>query len=241
MITLLLNRSKRTFIELIRGKVWDNDLTSKDRILSESHGNEEDRMVTRHSSYLHYDSKTAKLAADLDDMQSEKDYEIIQAATSPTASSLDLVTRDEIVSKLSACISFYGNFVIIPNLKDALPNIANVETNVTLNYWHDVMAFIDSYDLPCTEEGDKKRIDGLVGKITQFVKGEGISSHDWQKIMRTLPDDISDKLDYRLEASVIKEVKQLAEHNQLPFGLSKPIDQLLKSAEKHAGKYMRYT
>jgi hypothetical protein len=241
MISLLSNQRKRTVNELICGKVWDNDLTSKDRILPESHVNEEDRMVTRHSSYLRYDFKTPKLAADLDDMQSEKDSETIQAATSPIAISLDLVTRDKIVSKLSACISFYGNFVIIPNLKDALPNIANVEKNVTLSYWHDVMAFIDSYDLPYTEERDKNLIDDLVGKITQFVKGEGISSHDWQKILCTLPDDISGKLDYRLEASVIKEVKHLAEHNQLPFGLSKPITQLLKSAEKHAGKYVRYT
>jgi hypothetical protein len=57
--------------------------------------------------------------------------------------------------------------------------------------------------------------------------------------MRTLPDDVSNKLDYRLDRSIFNEVYELAKKNQLPFDLSESILQLLQSAKKDAIGYIR--
>jgi hypothetical protein len=152
---------------------------------------------------------------------------------------LDRITKDEIIRKVSTCLSFYGNFVIIPAIKKTLNKIEKKDKNVTFSYWHEVMTFIDSYDLPYTSELRKKLVDELVEKITKYVENEGISAQDWQNIICTLPDDVSSKFDHRLEFSVMEAVATLAEQDQLPFNLSKSITQLLESAKKHAGQYIR--
>ena len=153
--------------------------------------------------------------------------------------SFDRVTRDEIVRKTSSCVSFYGDFVIIPALRMTLDKIENMDQDAKFNYWHEVMGFIDSYDLPYTEQHRKELIDELVEKIAEYVVSEGISIQDWQKIISTLPDDVSSKFDYRLDDSLIKEIEILGEQDQLPFDLSKSMLRLLESARKQAKHYIR--
>jgi hypothetical protein len=185
-------------------------------------------------------SEKPKLTESLTGMHYEKDSETAQATKCPCMVRSDLIATDEIVRKLSTCVSFYGNFVVMPALKETLENIAKVSKNIKLNYWSEIMAFIDSYDLPYTEATDKNLIDDLMNKITEFVKKEHILPNEWQKIMCTLPDDSTSKLDHRLSASVIDEIDYAAKHDQLPFDLSKPIAKLLKSARKHAQEYIRH-
>ena len=156
-----------------------------------------------------------------------------------TATLSDLLTRDEIVRKLSILVAFYGNFVLIPVFKDTLEKTACTAKDVKLEYWPDVMAFIDSYDLSSTPATVKILIDELAHKISRFVERDGIVSGGWQKILCTLPDDTTTRMDYRLEKKIFEEVKSLAKDDQLPFDLSKPIEHLLASAEKRAGKYIR--
>lgn len=157
----------------------------------------------------------------------------------PSNVSVDRMTRDEIVRKTSSCVSFYGNFVIIPALRKTLDKIENMDHDLKFNYWYEVMAFIDSYDLPYTEQQRKELIDELMEKIAEYVVNEGISIEDWQKIISTLPDDVSSKFEYRLDDSFIKEIEILGEQDQLPFDLSKPILCLLKSARKQAKRFIR--
>ena len=151
----------------------------------------------------------------------------------------DRVIRDEIVRKMSSCVSFYGNFVIIPASTDMLKKIMVAIRNVKLDYWPDIMAFIDSYDLPFTSAEVRKLIDELVNEITRFVEAERIDAVGWQKLLCTLPDDTTTRMDYRLKSGVIEEVNDLAEAGRLPFDLSQPIRQLLESAKKHAAEYIR--
>ncbi|CAF1333561.1 unnamed protein product [Rotaria sordida] len=132
---------------------------------------------------------------------------------------IDRVTRDELVKKCSACLSFYGNFVIIPAVRKTLDKIQSIDHNIKLSYWHEVMVFIDSYDLPYADEQRRKLVDELVEKITEYVENEGISAEDWQKIICTLPDDASNKFDYRLENYIIDEMENLGKEDQLPFDL----------------------
>jgi hypothetical protein len=170
---------------------------------------------------------------------SEKKSQSIDTIKYQSDGSFDRITKDEIIRKASTCLSFYGNFVIIPAIEKTLEKIENIEKNVIFSYWHEIITFIDSYDLPYASESRKKLVDDLVEKITVYVENEGISAHDWQTIICTLPNDVSSKFDHRLEDSVMAEVATLAEQDQLPFNLSKPIHQLLRSAKKHAGKYIR--
>ena len=157
----------------------------------------------------------------------------------PLNVSFDRVTRDEIVRKTSSCVSFYGNFVIIPALRKTLDKIENMDQDAKFNYWHEVMAFIDSYDLPYTDRQRKDLIDELVENIAAYVVSEGISIQDWEKIISTLPDDVSSRFDYRLDDSLMKEIEILGEHDRLPFDLSKPILRLLESARKQATDFIR--
>ena len=157
----------------------------------------------------------------------------------PTATVIDLVTRDEIVQKLSIFVALYGNFVVIPTSTETLRNATNAIKNIKLEYWSDVMAFIDSYDLSSTSVSVKNLIDDLANEITHFVEAEGIVSGGWQKILCTLPDDTTRRLDYRLKKEFIEEIESLANADQLPFDLSQPMRQLLVSAKKRAAEYIR--
>jgi hypothetical protein len=74
---------------------------------------------------------------------------------------------DDIIRKLSTCLAFYGNFVIIFDVKDTLDHIEKNLKNVKLNYWHEIMAFIDSYDLPYTNRSEKMLINKLINEITK--------------------------------------------------------------------------
>ena len=168
-----------------------------------------------------------------------KEFNDAKGTESPIGTLLDPARREDTVRKLSMCVSFYGNFVLIPNLKAKLQNIANIMQSVELEYWPDVMAFVDSYDLPYTSAASRKLIDGLVNEMTHFVEAEGMVSGGWQKILCTLPDDTTIRLDYRLGKEVIKEVEALAIANQLPFHLSEPMRQLLVSLKTKAAEYLQ--
>jgi hypothetical protein len=184
-------------------------------------------------------SKTEKLFENPCGSSSKKKSRSIDAVECQSDISLDRITRDEIVRKVSTCLSFYGNFVIIPAIKETLSIIEEKEKNVKFNYWYEVMNFIDSYDFPYVSKSRKKLIDDLVEKITEYVENEGISAHDWQNIICTLPDDVTSKFDHRLDSTIMEEVGILAKQDRLPFNLSKSIVQLLESGKKHAGKYIR--
>jgi hypothetical protein len=184
-------------------------------------------------------STTEKKSEDAWDISSERKPQSIETAGCKSDVSLDCIMRDEVVRKLSTCLSFYGNFVIIPALKETLDNIEKMDKDVKFSYWHEVMTFIDSYDLPYVSESRKKLVDELVAKITEYVESEGLSASNWQNIICTLPDDASSKFDHRLDNAIMEEVATLAKQDRLPFHLSEPINQLLKSAKKHAGKYIR--
>jgi hypothetical protein len=183
-------------------------------------------------------STTGRILEEAYDISSKRKLQSIETVECKSDISLDYITRDEVVRKLSTCLSFYGNFVIIPALKETLDNIERMD-NAKFSYWHEVMTFIDSYDLPYVSESRKKLVDELVAKITEYVQNEGLSANDWQKIICTLPDDVGSKFDHRLDNAIMEEVTTLAKQDRLPFNLSKPIAQLLKSAKKRAGKYIR--
>lgn len=186
-------------------------------------------------------STKEQLSEESCDLSSERKLRSNDAAECPSDVTLDRLTRDEIVGKISTCVSFYGNFVIVPAIKETLDNIETADNNVKFSYWHEVMAFIDSYDLPYASESRKQLVDELVEEITKYVEKQGISATDWQHILCTLPDDVCNKFDHRLDDTVIEEVTALAKEDQLPFNLSDTILQILKSAKKHAGNYIRHT
>ncbi|CAF1531687.1 unnamed protein product [Adineta ricciae] len=145
------------------------------------------------------------------------------------------IVRDDIIRKMSICLSFYGNFVLIPAVEKTLKKI----NGQRFTYWYEMMQFIDSYDSPSADEHRKKLIDELMENMKKFVKNEGISDKDWRKMLCSIPDDVIDKFDYRLKQNIFDEIQNLVEQNRLPFDLNKSFGRLLDSAEKRAGKYIR--
>ncbi|CAF0933453.1 unnamed protein product [Adineta steineri] len=181
---------------------------------------------------------TNTLQHDLSGVSSHNELTSNNTMSSQLDISSNRIIRDEVVRKTSVCLSFYGNFVIIPAIRKTLNNIEQVDNNTKLNYWHEVMAFIDSYDRPYTTEQRKKLVDELVEEVTAYVEREGISAEDWQKLLCTLPDDVNSSFDLRLDKKIFEEIETLAKEKRLPFNLSEPLVPLLKSATEHAGKYI---
>jgi hypothetical protein len=223
----------------------------------------ENRIRTRRSSYLRYDiydaqvpAKTRKIGNEtislsehitplktVEELNSSQQTKTVKSKKNPEPEKIDSLfnkSGDDIIRKLSTCLTFYGNFVIILDVKKTLGYIEKKMKNVKFIYWHDVMAFVDSYDLPYTKQSKKTLIDILVKKITQSITKRGITIENWRKLMRTLPDDVSSKLDYRLDKLVFDEIYELAKKDQLPFDLSEPFLRLLQSVEKDAANYIRY-
>ncbi|CAF3754331.1 unnamed protein product [Rotaria socialis] len=186
-----------------------------------------------------YQTRSKRVKQDSSDTNSKKRFDSTNSLEYQPGISFDPFIRDDIVKKMSIFLSFYGNFVIIPAIRETLNKIKTMDPDAKLNYWPDIMNFIDSYDLPYADEQGKKLVNELVGKITDYVEQEGILVQDWQKILCTLPDDVTSKFDYRLDRATVDEIKRLGNEDQLPFDLSKPILSLLNAAEKHAGKYIR--
>ena len=181
--------------------------------------------------------KRQKVPCDTSSKKQLEDINIVQEGQPDVF--LDPVVRDEIVRKTSICLSFYGNFVIIPAVRETLNKIKRIDCDAKLCYWHEVMAFIDSYDLPDAKDERKELVDELVAEITKCVEKKGIPTQDWRKIICTLPDDVTSKFDYRLGKDIFDEVQRSAKQKRLPFGLSGPISLLLESTEEYAGEYIR--
>ncbi|CAF3891781.1 unnamed protein product, partial [Adineta steineri] len=166
---------------------------------------------------------TNTLQHDLSGASSHNKLTSNNTASSQFDISSNRITRDEVVRKTSLCLSFYGNFIIIPAIRETLNSIEQVDSNAKLNYWHEVMAFIDSYDRPYTSEQRKNLVDKLVEEVTAYVESEGISAEDWQKLLCTLPDNVSSNFDHRLGKKIFEEIETLAKKKQLPFDLSEPM------------------
>ena len=145
---------------------------------------------------------------------------------------------NNIMWKVLACWSFYGNYVIMPAVSGALEEIENNEKNVEFNYWYEVLAFINSYvHLSATDEL-KQRTDKLVNDIDDFVKQEGFSIEQWRTLICMVPDDTYIPLDDRLEEAILKEMEILANNNELGSDLSQPMVILLKSVRQRASQYI---
>lgn len=145
---------------------------------------------------------------------------------------------NNIMWKLLACWSFYGNYVIMPAVSGALEEIENNEKNVEFNYWYEVLAFINScVHLSATDEL-KQRTDKLVKDINGFVKQEGFSIEQWRTLIRMLPDDTYMPLDDRLEEATLEEMEILCDNNELGSYLSQPMVILLKSIRLRADQYI---